>query len=173
MSKRRSNDTLSTAASVSGGGGRAAPPSWLAARLRLLALGLALLGPVGLHRACVWKARGVGPWPAGSAGPSLSTRSCSGLPRAFGPPLTRWARAGTRAAPAVVSTWHGTFRLEENRIHLVPLLLLQLRLSRHLDSLRRVRRANGEPRQRALMVSEGGRASCGGRCSLVPGRQAC
>ena len=33
-----------------------AAPSWLAARLRLLALGLALLRPIGLHRACMWKA---------------------------------------------------------------------------------------------------------------------
>ena len=30
-----------------------AAPSWLAARLRLLALGLALLRPIGLHRACM------------------------------------------------------------------------------------------------------------------------
>jgi hypothetical protein len=156
-----------------------AAPSWLAARLRLLALGLALLRPIGLHRACMWKA-----WRLSymcKVRRLALRRPLSAPDRAAGCPELRPASAnqprGRRWHPGHTGlgfdTWHGAFGLEEYGVHLLPLLLLQLRLSRHLEFLRRVQRANGEPWQRALTLSDCGRSSCGGWCSLVPVRRAC
>ena len=104
-----------------------AAPSWLAARLRLLALGLALLRPIGLHRACMWKAWRLSYSVESKGGQTSASWRSGGLSQrqivlqatpsasaSLGQPAASGG-AGTQATPALVST-HGTRRCPKVRV---------------------------------------------------------